>query len=78
MGDTAGLLTQLETFACLPRPTGYENEFPDLIFLTSFNEWWEGTSIEPDVKDEYGYTFLDTIRSFKDSGDQCQEKQSID
>jgi hypothetical protein len=74
VGDTAGLLTQLETFACLPRPTGYKNEFPDLIFVTTFNEWWEGTSIEPDVKDEYGYTFLDTIKAFKDSGVQCQEK----
>lgn len=74
-GDTAGLLAQLETFACLPRPSWYENEFPNLMFVTSFNEWWEGTSIEPDAKDQYGYSFLDTIKSFKDSGVQCQENE---
>ena len=72
VGDAAGLLTQLETFACLPRPLCYKNKFPNLMFVTSFNEWWEGTSIEPDVKDEYGFTFLDTIKAFKDLGVQCQ------
>jgi hypothetical protein len=72
MGDAAGLLKQLEIFACLPRPSWYNNEFPNLIFVTSFNEWWEGTSIEPDVKDEYGFTFLDTIKAFKDSRVHCQ------
>jgi hypothetical protein len=78
VGDAAGLLTQLEMFACLPRPTGYKNEFPYLLFVTSFSEWWEGTSIEPDVKDEYGYTFLDMIRAFKDLGVQYQKKRRMD
>ena len=45
VGDPAGLWTQLQTFACLPRPSWYTNEFPNLMFVTSFNEWWEGTSI---------------------------------
>jgi hypothetical protein len=78
VGDEAGLLTQLKTFACLPRPSWYRNEFPDLMFVTSFNEWWEGSSIEPDVKDAYGYTFLDTIKAFRDSGVQCEQKQQVD
>jgi hypothetical protein len=77
-GDAAGLLAQLNTFACLPRPWWYKNEFPNLMFVTSFNEWWEGTSIEPDVKDEYGYKFLDTIKAFKDSGVQCEQKERVD
>jgi hypothetical protein len=76
-GDGDGLSAQLKTFACLPRPSWYKNEFPNLMFVTSFNEWWEGTSIEPDIKDEYGYTFLDTIKKFKDSGVQCQQKERI-
>ena len=41
------------------------------MFVTSFNEWWEGTQIEPDAEDEYGYTLLNAIKSFKDSGVQC-------
>ena len=76
VGDTAGLKTQLETFACLPRPPWYTNEFPNLMFVTSFNEWWEGTTVEPDVEDEYGYNFLDTIRTFKDVGVQCSDDQN--
>ena len=78
VGDAAGFLSQLETFACLPRPSWYKNEFPDLIFVTSFNEWWEGTSIEPDLKNEYGFTFLDTISAFKHSGVQCHQEVLVD
>jgi S-formylglutathione hydrolase FrmB len=33
-----------------------------LIFVTSFNEWWEGTTVEP--AKEYGHTYLDVIREF--------------
>jgi hypothetical protein len=77
-GDAAGFLAQLQTFACLPRPSWYKNEFPDLMFVTSFNEWWEGSSIEPDAKDVYGYKFLDTIKAFKDSGVQCEQKERKD
>ena len=30
-----------------------------LFFVTSFNEWWEGTAVEP--AEEYGTDFLETI-----------------
>jgi hypothetical protein len=74
-GNAAGLLAQQKTFACLPHPSWYRNEFPNLMFVTFFNEWWEGTSIEPDVKDEYGYKFLDTIKEFKDSRVLCEQTE---
>lgn len=35
---------------------------PPMLFVTSFNEWWEGTTIEPTK--EYGHSFLDVIRDF--------------
>lgn len=38
-----------------------------LLFLTT-------ASIEPDSEDEYGYTLLDTIKVFKDSGVQCSKE----
>ncbi|KAL3769225.1 hypothetical protein ACHAW5_001957 [Stephanodiscus triporus] len=76
VGDVAGLMQQLQVFACLPRPVWYQNEFPNLMFITSFNEWWEGTSIEPDGEDKYGYKFLDAIKLFKDSEVVCQENQT--
>ena len=34
----------------------------DMILVTSFNEWWEGTTIEP--AKEYGNSYLDVIRAF--------------
>ncbi|QDT63441.1 glycoside hydrolase family 99-like domain-containing protein [Calycomorphotria hydatis] len=33
---------------------------PRMVFITSFNEWWEGTTIEP--SEEYGETYLKVIR----------------
>ena len=33
-----------------------------VVMITSFNEWWEGTSIEPSVK--YGFQYLDLTRKF--------------
>ncbi len=36
---------------------------PPLIILTSFNEWWEGTTIEPTK--EYGSKYLNVVRHFK-------------
>ncbi len=75
VGDTEGFTRQLRVFACLPRPEWYRNEFPNLMFVTSFNEWWEGSSVEPD-KDEYGYQFLDAMKSFKNSEVVCQENQN--
>lgn len=77
LGDTGGLLAQLNTFACLPRPVWYENELPNLIFITSFNEWWEGTSIEPDAEDRYGYKYLDAIKAFKELEVECHENEQI-
>ena len=35
---------------------------PRMVLLTSFNEWWEGTTIEP--TEEYGRAYLDVIRRF--------------
>ncbi len=35
---------------------------PDWILITSFNEWWEHTHIEPSVN--YGYTYLDMTALF--------------
>lgn len=76
VGDSAGLLKQLETFACLPRPSWYFNEIPNLLFVTTFNEWWEGSAIEPDIEEQYGFSFLDTIKAFKYSTLQCPEEPS--
>jgi hypothetical protein len=76
VGDPPGLLTQLQTFACLRRPSWYKNEFPNLIFVTSFNEWWEGTSLEPDAEGKYGFSFLDTLRRFKYSELQCSNDEA--
>ena len=73
VGDTDGLMQQLQVFACLPRPVWYKNEFPNLMFVTSFNEWYEGSQIEPDERFGYGYKFLDAIKQFKDSGVECQD-----
>lgn len=39
---------------------------PQMILLTSFNEWWEGTTIEPTI--EYGGDYLDAIQHFKKHG----------
>ncbi|MCP8319111.1 MAG: glycoside hydrolase family 99-like domain-containing protein [Candidatus Methylarchaceae archaeon HK01B] len=34
-----------------------------LIFVTSFNEWFEGTQIESDKQGEYGNSYLEIIRN---------------
>lgn len=34
-----------------------------IVLVTSFNEWWEGTTIEP--TNEYGNSYLEVIRQFK-------------
>ncbi len=63
-GDFAGFKAQLEAIQRLPRLS----EAPDdrrLIFVTSFNEWWEGTTIEP--AEEYGTTYLDVLRKATDA-----------
>lgn len=38
------------------------NSSPDWIFITSFNEWWENTHIEPSEK--YGYEYLNLTAEF--------------
>jgi hypothetical protein len=38
---------------------------PDLVVITSFNEFHENTHIEPSV--EFGDTFLRSTRSFKEA-----------
>jgi hypothetical protein len=77
VGDTDGFMQQLQVFACLPRPVWYQNEFPNLMFVTSFNEWYEGSQIEPDERFGYGYKFLDAIKLFKDSGVECQDNSLV-
>ena len=43
--------------------------------LTSFNSFaLLSASIEPDNEDEYGYTLLETIKTFKDSEVQCTKE----
>ncbi len=66
VGDANDFLRQLVAVACLPQP---KKEIPDIIFVTSFNEWWEGTQIEPDIEDRYGFEFLDALAQFKDYAD---------
>jgi hypothetical protein len=45
----------------------YES-YPDLVFVTSWNEWWEGSQIEPDDS-VYGFEFIDALAKFKKSVD---------
>jgi hypothetical protein len=71
-GDAAGLIAQLSTFYCLPRPSWYDGSLPDMMFITTWNEWWEGSQVEPDKYEVYGFTFIDALKEFKDSTKQCK------
>mmetsp|Transcript_42245 Transcript_42245/g.62576 ORF Transcript_42245/g.62576 Transcript_42245/m.62576 type:complete len:587 (-) Transcript_42245:694-2454(-) len=76
-GDAAGLIKQLQVFTCLPRPSWFiEGSIPDMIFITSFNEWWEGSQIEPDKDDRYGFEFIDALKTFKESKWTCENKET--
>ena len=65
-GSSEDFLRQLKAFMCLKRPDWYDHLYPDILFVTSFNEWWEGTQIEPDSEYRYGFEFIDTLAEFKE------------
>ncbi|KAG7362885.1 glycosyl hydrolase family 99 protein [Nitzschia inconspicua] len=67
-GGKEGFLEQLKTFACLPKPET-ANGLPNMLFVTSFNEFWEGTTIEP--TEEYGSLYLDALVEFKQNHIVC-------
>jgi len=71
VGNALQFREQLDTFACLPRPSWYDGDYPEIMFVTSFNEWWEGSQVEPDEMDRYGFTFIDELKKFKEEGIQC-------
>ena len=54
-GDKKGFLAQVNAMQCLPT---LETDVPNMMFLTSFNERFEGATVEPAT--EYGTTYLDT------------------
>jgi len=68
IGNGEDFMKQLREVACLPR-TNF-NGAPHIMFITSFNEWWEGTQIEPedgspDNWNNYGFEFMETLATFK-------------
>ncbi len=61
-GNTEDFLRRLEAISCLKRPDWYDHSYPDLVFVTSFNEWWEESQIEPDNENIYGFRVLITTK----------------
>ena len=57
-GGVEGFRKQLESALMIKNPRS--TNAPRMIFITSFNEWWEGTTIEPAA--EYGSSYLETVR----------------
>ena len=43
---------------------------PDCILITSFNEWWEGTEIEPSIN--YSTLFINLTREYVERYQQSQ------
>jgi hypothetical protein len=66
--DFATILKAASAIAKSPEPG-----VPPMIFLTSFNEWWEGTTVEP--AEEYGTKYLEVIRDFKDQWTPLLDKE---
>ncbi|CAJ1943461.1 unnamed protein product [Cylindrotheca closterium] len=68
LGNSDAFMRQLREVACLPR-TNF-NGAPHIMFITSFNEWWEGTQIGPENGssnnwNNYGFQFMETLAEFK-------------
>ncbi|KAL3937898.1 MAG: hypothetical protein SGBAC_007079 [Bacillariaceae sp.] len=68
LGNTDDFMKQLREVACLPR-TNFDGA-PHIMMITSFNEWWEGTQIEPENGssgnwNNYGFQFMETLAAFK-------------
>lgn len=53
------MIEEVKKIPSLPVGDGIDR----IIMVTSFNEWWEGTTIEPAA--EYGHAFLDVIKAVK-------------
>lgn len=61
-GGVDGFVRQLEVAARMRNPPN-RRDAPRMLFITSFNEWWEGTTIEP--AKEYGSSYLDALVKWK-------------
>ncbi len=53
----------LESAAAMAMRQPLEKGVQPIVFITSFNEWWEGTSLEP--AEEYGTSYLEVVRDFQ-------------
>jgi hypothetical protein len=53
-------------FSALAKERSVSSDVPDMIFVTSFNEWWEGSQVEPDRDGRYGVSYLQVLKDFKD------------
>lgn len=73
-GSPTDLYHQLVEAAALFEDT--RETSPQVILITSFNEWYEGTTIEP--SEEYGTEYLQAIQRFKATySDQSEPRASL-